>query len=48
MPLRGSPFCCAKGAHPVAWQSQFHGCPDGFASLAGRMTLMSRHHCAKT
>ena len=25
MPLRGSPFCCAKGATPVAQQSRFHG-----------------------
>ena len=25
MLLRSSPFCCAKGATPVAGQSPFHG-----------------------
>jgi len=25
-----------RGAHPEAWQSQFLGCPEGFAALADR------------
>ena len=34
MPLRGSPLCYAMGAHPVAWQSQFHGCTGMACSAA--------------
>jgi len=24
--LRAFPLSCGRGTHPVAWQSQFHGC----------------------
>ena len=34
MPLRGSPLCCASGAHPADWQSQICGCTGMACSAA--------------